>query len=239
MKKLFKISKILFVLGLVIFVYGFSALRNAHKKINDISIKIIHNKHLFITPNTVDKLLKQKLRLLKTKTKDGVFLNNLETAVCANKLVKKADVFIGINGKLSVLVEQKTPIARILQDMNSFYLDYIGTKMPLSTNFSASVPTISGITNSAELKDAYKLAKYIYDDKFLKAQIIAIKLNKNKEFELFVRNDKATILLGKLDNLPKRLNNFKAYFLQASKKEWTKKYKKINLKYSNQVVCTK
>jgi len=242
MKKLVKILKILFVSGLIVFVYGFSAIRNAHKKISDIEIIITNNKHLFIKPSTVDKLLKQKLKLLKSKTKDAVFLNNLETAVCTNKLVKKADAFIDVNGKLSVLIEQKTPIARVLQGPNSFYIDYMGGKMPLSINYSASVPTVLGITNLTELKNAYKLSKYIYDDMFLKNQIIGIKLNKNKEFELFIRDDNAIVLLGNLDKLSLRLSNFKAYFLQANKnykKGWKKNYKKINLKYSNQVVCTK
>jgi len=234
-----KIFKILLVIGLVVFVYSFSAIRNEHKKINNIDIKIINNKHLFITPKTVDKLLKQKLKALKNNTKDGVFLNVLETAIGANKLIKKVDVFIDINGKLGVLIKQKTPIARVLSKEDSFYLDKTGNKMPLSTNYSASVLVILGITKTADLKAAYKLSKYIYEDAFLKAEITGIELNKNQEFEMFMRANNAQILVGNTDNLSQKLNNFKAYYLQANKNSWIKKYKKINIKYSNQVVCTK
>jgi len=234
-----KTFKILLVIGLVVFVYGFSAIRNEHKKISDIDIEIINNKHLFITPKTVNKLLKQKLETLKNNTKDGVFLNVLETAIGTNKLIKKVDVFIDINGKLGVLIKQKTPIARVLSKEESFYVDKTGNKMPLSTNYSASVPVILGITKMADLKKAYKLLKYIYEDAFLKAEITGIELNKNREFELFMRANNAQILLGNTDDLSQKLNNFKAYYLQANKNNWIKKYKKINIKYSNQVVCTK
>jgi len=239
MKRFFKYLKILFVLGLVVFVYGFSALRNAHKKINNIDIKIVNNKHLFITPKTVNKLLKQKLKTIKSNIKDGVFLNTLETAINQNKLVKKADVFIDVNGNLGVLIKQKTPIARVFNKTDTFYIDKMGKKMPMSTNYSADVPIISGISNNIELKKAYILSKFIYDDVFLKEQIIGINLNKNKEFELHIRANNALILLGKIDNLSQKLNNFKAYIMQANLNKWKKNYKKINLKYSNQVVCTK
>jgi len=154
-------------------------------------------------------------------------------------VVENAKISRTIKGDLGVIIRQKTTIARILNSKNVYYLDSNGGKMPLSKNYSASVPLVLGISNENDLKLAFKLASYIYNDAFYKKQIIGITKNSNNEFELQTRLGKATILFGSINNMPLKLNNLKAYYLQAIQNKSVNKYKKINLKYSNQVVCTK
>lgn len=238
-QKVFRILTILFITILLVFVYGFSANRNAQHKIKDIDIKIENNKHLYITAEAVNKMLKQKLRNLNSLSKDALFLNDLESALRTDKLVRKADVFVNIDGSLGVVIKQKIPIARVLNNKNIFYLDSDGGKMPLSQNYSATVPTISGMSSDANLNEVYKLADFVYKEPFLKGEVISINKNSNNEFELIIRDDNAVILVGSLDNLNRKSNNLKAYYLNAKQRKLTNRYKIINLKYSNQVVCTK
>ena len=239
MKRFFKIVKVLFVSGLVVFLYGFSAHRNALKKIEHIAIKIENDSHLYVTKTTVNKMLKQKLESLKTPLKEGLFLNNLETALRANALVENAEVFRNIKGDLGVIIKQKTPLARVIGNKEVFYIDSNGGKMPLSKNFSASVPLVSGILYDDNLDSVYKLALYIQNDGFFKKQIIGINKDENNEFELNTRLGNALVELGNLENMQGKLNNLKAYYLNAIQNKSINKYKKINLKYNNQVVCTK
>ncbi len=239
MKIFIKIFKILIISGLIIFLYGFSAIRNTRKIPDKVAIKITNDTHLFLPYKTVDKMLKQKIQTYNSATKEVVFLNDLEKTLQANTLVENAEVYRTIKGDLGVVIKQKTPIARLLNNKNVYYIDSKGGKMPLSNNYSASVPLIEGVSNEKELKDAYNLALYIYNDAFYSKQIIGLRINSNKEFELKTRLGNAKVLLGSLDNMPLKLNNLKAYYLNAIQTKEVSKYKKINLKYSHQVVCTK
>ena len=51
---------------------------------------------------------------------------------------------MSIDGVLKSVVKQKTPIARVFDGEDSFYIDYKGNTMPLSANFTARVPLVSG-----------------------------------------------------------------------------------------------
>ena len=239
MKTFAKIFKILFVSFLVVFTYGFSSVRNTRKPLGKVTIKITNDNHLFLPYKAVDKMLKQKIKQPKSETKEVVFLNDLENYLQKNALVEKAEVYRTIKGNLGVIIKQKTPIARVLSNKNVYYLDSRGDKMPLSKYYSAGVPLVLGISNKNDLKQVYKLASYIYNDAFYKKQIIGIVKNKNNEFELQTRLGKAKVLMGSLNNMQLKLNNLKAYYLEAIQSKTINRYKKINLKYSNQVVCTK
>jgi len=239
MKTIIKIVKILFVSALVVFVYGFSSTRNSAKQMGKINVKITNNKHLFLPYKVVNKMLKQKIKQAKSAVKEVVFLNDLEKFLKANSLVENAEVYRSIEGNIGVIVKQKTPIARVLNGNKAYYIDSKGGTMPLSKYYSANVPLVWGVSNKNDLKKVYKLTRYIFNDTFFKKQIIGIKKNINNEFELQTRLDKATVLLGNLDNMALKFNNLKAYYLEAIQNKSVNKYKKINLKYSNQVVCTK
>ena len=76
-------------------------------------------------------------------------------------MIEKSDVFVSIDGVLKAVVKQKTPIARVFEGDESFYIDYEGGKMPLSNNFTARVPLVSGEINKKNSED---LAAIISDN---------------------------------------------------------------------------
>ncbi|WP_237717483.1 hypothetical protein [Myroides injenensis] len=55
-------------------------------------------------------------------------MNNLENALLKNELVRDADVYVTVDGKLKVDVWQKTAIGRVITDNESYYLDDNGKK---------------------------------------------------------------------------------------------------------------
>jgi cell division protein FtsQ len=48
----------------------------------------------------------------------------------------------------------------------SFYIDYEGGKMPLSNNFAARVPLVSGEIKKINSEEFAQLCRVIYDDDF-------------------------------------------------------------------------
>lgn len=230
--------KAFLLLALVVFLYAFSSQRNQHRNLTDLSVNFIGDENLYITHETVNKLLIQNDEGVTSVPKDILDLNELESALNSNPMIKSAEVYVTVNGQVKADVEQRKPIARINTN-TSFYIDEEGYSMPLSENHSARVPLVTGFINKDELEEVYKIADRIYNDEFLKKHIVEIHQNKDKTISLKTRVFDFEIMLGNLNHLDKKINNLKAFYQKAKNDNALKNYSKVNLKFNNQVVCTK
>ena len=239
MKRYIGYIKGLFLIVLIAFLFGFSSKRNKVKKIDDIKIMFENGDNLFITYEMVNKLLIQNYKELQSQPKENIFLNKLEKTLLSNEMIENAEVFLSIDGQLGAIITQKTPIARVNQDEQTYYIDSKGKKMPLSSNYSARVPIVEGITNGHISNDTYTLAKIVYEDDFLKKQIVGIEQTDNHEFILKTRIGNQLIELGDLTNIDLKIKKLKAFYQKTMEDKTLDKYKIINLVYNEQVVCTK
>ena len=140
-------ARLILMIIVVIFLFSFSAKRNSERKIIKSEVIFVGNDELFITHETVNKLLIEKNRDLKTINKVDLDLKKLEMSINKQKMIQKVNVFVSVDGVLKAVVKQKTPIGRVFDEAGSFYIDYEGNTMPLSTNFTARVPLVSGKIN--------------------------------------------------------------------------------------------
>ncbi|MEO7977087.1 cell division protein FtsQ [Flavobacterium sp.] len=231
--------RLVLILGAVLFLYSFAQHRNGDRKLKKSNVVFIGENTLFLKSETVNKLLIENKKDASTIRKDEVDLNKIEKNLDSQKLIEKSDVFVSIDGVLKAVVKQKTPIARIYDGGNSFYIDYEGNKMPLSENFTARVPIVSGAINKKNNEELAALFRTIYDDAFLKKNIIAIQIMPNGSLKLFNRNYNYFIDFGRTMNVDEKFRNYKAFFQKAVLDSSLYKYNKIDLRFTEQVVCTK
>ena len=239
--KIFNWTNIRLVLmfALVIFLFSFTSMRNNARKLTKSEVVFVNGENLFVKTETVNKLLIENKQDASSIRKDKLDLNKLEKSICKSPMIEKSEVFVTIDGVLKAVVKQKTPIARIFDENGSFYIDYQGSVMPLSNEFTARVPLVSGEIikcNNAELN---KLLRFIYDDEFLKKNIIGIAVLSNGGLKMTNRNFNYEIEFGSIINVERKFNNYKAFFQKAVLDSSLYNYKKINLRFTQQVVCTK
>lgn len=230
--------KMIVVFGLLIFLYVFASVRSVARPISKPQVSFVGNNNLFITPETVSKLLIQNQRGLTGASKDVLDLNILESALNSNSTIKDAQVYLTVNGTLNVDVEQKQPIARVSTNA-SYYIDSQGTFMPLSSNYTARVPMVTGYVEKNKLQTIFKIADKVYNDDFLRKHVVEIHQNQDWTIGLKLRQCPFSVQLGTLNQLDKKINNLKAFYQKAYKEQTLKTYSKINLQFDNQVVCTK
>ena len=223
---------------LVSFLYAFSTHRNANRSVLQPNIEFLGKNKLFITDAAVSKLLIQNQESIAGQPKEIIDLNQLEAALNSNPMIKKAEVFMSVNGRLSAEIEQKRPIARVSTGA-SYYIDDEGAFMPLSSNYAARVPLVTGHIKKNSLEIVFQFAKAVDEDEFLKKHIIEIRQNDNNTIDFKVRKSDFTVHLGTLEMLEKKLNNFKAFYQKALKDNILNNYKLVNLKFDKQVICTK
>jgi cell division protein FtsQ len=231
--------RLLLMLSLVVFLYSFTGKRNLNRKITKAEVVFVGENQLFIKQQAVNKLLIENRQVPKTIAIDALDLNKLEKTIDSHPLIEKSEVSVSVDGVLKAVVKQKTPIARINGNGESFYIDYKGGKMPLSENYSARVLLVSGEINDKNKEDLAKLFRVIYDDVFLKKNIIGIQVMANGSVLMLNRNYNFKIDFGQLINVEQKLKNYKAFFQKVVLDSSIAEYKKIDLRFAEQVVCTK
>ncbi|MFC2110960.1 cell division protein FtsQ/DivIB [Bacteroidota bacterium] len=225
-----------------------------HKKIEcksfDISLDYgDDNFDIFLTADEI----KEKIYQI-TDTLPGQLLANIDVELIENEIknipyVADAEVYSTINGNIKSIITQRKAMVKIINHFGeSYYLDNEQNVMPLSKKHSAHVLIASGyighklqdtIKNNSTIKNVYTLAKAIINDEFFKAQIEQIYINKKNEIELIPKVGNHIIIFGSINNIDEKLEKLMLFYTKGLKKTGWNKYKTVNLKYRNQIVCTK
>ena len=231
--------RLILMFALVIFLYSFTSSRNSHRKLKKSEVIFVGENNNFVKQESVNKLLIENSSDVKSIAKDELNLNKLENSINAHPMIQKSEVFVSVDGVLKAVVQQKTPVARVVDEQGSFYIDYEGNTMPLSDNYTARVPLISGENNVKNKKKLSEVLKMIYDDEFLKKNIIGVQVLSDESLLMSNRNFDYQIDFGKMLNEEQKFKNYKAFFQKAVLDSTLYKYKKISLRFTHQVVCTK
>lgn len=213
-----------------------------------------------ISPEYIEEIVFADFDSLIGKRISEIDLLSIEKKVNEIPFIESAEVYASLFGNMKINAVQRKPILRVINSENkSYYIDFTGEAVPMPSGFSCRTIVASGhikqgynditIANTeATLKDGlnmelindlHKLASYIYNDEFLNAQIEQIYVTKRKEFELIPKVGRQLILFGNIDNMEKKFDNLIAFYNTGMKNNGWSKYKTINLKFENQVVCAK
>ena len=213
-------------------------MRNQRRGIAGTRVIFVGDENYYLTEDAVNKLLIQNIGTLPKLDKEKIVLNTVESAVQAHDMVKNAQIFMSLNGQLSAKITQRKPIGRISGDY-PYYLDDEGKKMPLSPNYAARVPLLSGHITKQSLQGAYLILQEANRDDFLKANLIGIRIAGDDEFSLLLRSRDFAVKIGSATALTEKFKNFKAFYAKALQDNSLNHYRLVNLEFNGQVVCTK
>lgn len=181
----------------------------------------------------------------------------LERMLEKDPYVYNAEVYTDIEGSLMVDIHQRRPLIRVMPGgKRGFYLDHAYTILPLSDNYSPLTLLLSGdiafpetvaengmrsanLAGNPELEQLISFAEMVERHPFWSRQIMQIYRSDNGTYELIPRVGAHQILLGSLDGYETKLRNLKLLYEQGFGKYGWNNYEQINLKYSNQIICTK
>jgi len=261
MKKVLNISLVvLAVLGLLVSL-GFSVRETERIECSGIRVEVDHRDgNFFLTDEDVKRMVLDKGDSLIGRKLSTIPIAKYERHLTAHPSVKRAEVFTRLNGTFAVKVYQREPILRVFNvHGESFYLDRDGNLMPTSSNYTARVPVASGFVhdrfdrmqrfNVTELNDSiarrtvlddlFRLADFVRKDDFWRTQIQQVRVEHNGEFTLIPTVGDHHILLGNLDKMEEKLEKLLLFYRKGLNTTGWDQYSHINLKYENQVICTR
>ena len=196
--------KVFVLVGVVLFLFGFAKNRNEAREIVDTKVNFEGDANLFITADTVDKLLIQKKVGDTAQGKEILVLSELEAKLDANAMIAEADVYRTIDGIIGANVKQRKPLARVNGEA-PFYIDELGEAMPLSPNYSARVPVIEGLARE-NMQEVMPLLQYIKNDELLNEQVVGIKRTPSGNYRLSTRVLDYVIKMGKVKELDSKFS---------------------------------
>lgn len=177
----------------------------------------------------------------------SININKLETKLNSSsslanvQIIKKVESKgLSFRGKLVVTLDERTPIVRIKDSGEDYYMDMEGNKIPVSPKYVERIMIASGTIPDLETQAGLlKMADFVNRDDFWKAQIEQVFVQKNGELLLLPQVGDYLIEFGKPEDWATKFRNLKAVYQQGFKTMGWNKYSLISVKYRNQVVCTK
>lgn len=233
----FNWGKILLVL-ILIFSIGIlyaSNMKNKSRIINKIHVKIIPNSSYFISADSIQNRINKYI----LTSKDSISLSRIEQEIDKNTYIEKSQVYMKIGQELKIDIKQKEPIARVITTDSIFYLDKNSNFMSLSKLKSSNVPVVFGFNENSDLKYLTEISLIIKKDEFLNKNISQIFIKDDQKIDLKIRGNSTIIEFGNNNRLKNKIQNLKAFYNRAISKNEIDKYKKINLRFENQVVVVK
>jgi cell division protein FtsQ len=263
MKKFNNIAFVSFAALALLAVLGMAESQRIDLKFNELKVQIdVSSGNYFVDELDIESQVFAKGYQAGKEPIMNIDLRMLESQFDEMPSVKKAEVYVTLNGNLRVDIKQRTPIVRVFTRTSSFYMDKAGYVMPLSDKYTAKVPVVNGALNidysvvegqnfaapnelmkinyeSRKLYEAFLLAKKFKEVPFWDAQFKQIYFKEDGDIELIPAVGNHVILIDGAENLDESLTKLMILYKEGLSKTGWNNYRIINLKYKDQIVCIK
>ena len=216
----------------------------------------------FVEEEDIRQIIQNKFGFLEGKSLSSINISLLEKIINTNPFIYDAEVFSTIDGKLNIDVKQRIPVLRVINYNNeNFYIDKEGMFMPPSEKFTARVPVANGfifdkesekkvrvfsgdettdtVISKSKIEQLFHIISYTNQNQFWEAAIEQLYVNAEGDIEMIPRVGNHTVILGDDKFLGEKFIKLFAFYAEGLKTNCWNKYSTINLKYKDQVVCTK
>ena len=182
------------------------------------------------------------------KNAAAVNIRKLEGQLNKIPAVKKAEVYLGLDGALKLKVEERTPILFVQNTKGQqFYLDSHAVVIPNtpSTPFcdvlvaNGNIPVImegGKIASGEIIRNVMLVAKFIAVDSVWNAQFQQLYVDNYNDVILIPRIGRHSIVVGNGANLSKKFENLRLFYDQGLKSTGWDQYKSVDISNLNQVV---
>jgi cell division protein FtsQ len=257
MKRIKTIASWVILLGYLLLSLSFTAIRRYEAPCVKVDVVITDSlRNRFISKTDVYTLLSNKKQKCLGLPLGKINSQTIENVVTSFSPVGGASVYKTVDGHIVIEVSQREPIIRIINNRDeSFYIDKNAMLMPLSGKFTSHVLIANGnikqqvnakrplkVANDSTrslLSDLYNLAVFINSHKFWHSQIEQIYVNADQDIELIPLVGAHVIVLGDGSDLEEKFNKLEILYTEGFPYTGWNAYETINLKFKNQIVCTK
>lgn len=248
--KLKKGAKVVLATIALISVIGFTENKHGGDMCKDIVIRI---------NNQYDNYFIDEQDVLSLMTENGAYaikgvnfrelnLKEIEERVKSERFVKRAEIYKDLKGNMLVNIDLRRPYARIVRPAApDAYIAMDGAILPVSNKFSSRVVLISGsyadelikhdLMETDEGKKIFNMIRYVNNDKFWKAQIAQIDIDKKLNMTLYPQVTKQYVQFGQPEELDEKFRKLKIFYKEILPRKGWNTYDRVNLMYEGQIIA--
>ena len=226
---------------LIVILIGLTSVTNDRQSVQENrlkEIKIIKSNNNFVNRSQLLDFLEFNNIQLDMLISDSYSNYKLEKLVESHPAIKNVDVFSNQKGEIKIRVQQKKAIARVKSSTNDYFLDEYGLEMLKPDNCTQQLIVFTGDISNNDHKEIFSLINTINLSEFWSAQITQVHFE-DDDVILIPRVGNQKIKVGNLRNIYEKLDKLYHFYKVIIPTKGWEFYKEINLKYNNQIVCTK
>ena len=203
-------------------------------------IVITDNDTEVLSIGSIEQHLKQKGIVAKGKPMEQITSEKIEQVLKEISIVEDCQCFKTHKNYVGIHITCKKPVIHIFDNKGEeYYLDNKSSKIK-SIQSAIYLPIATGdIKGAKTMKELVDIALFLQDNRFWREQIEQIHVTPKQEIVLIPRIGNHLIELGHADNLEKKLDKLKEFYKEGLNKVGWNKYRKLNIEFDKQVICTK
>jgi len=223
-------------IGSLVFLMAFANVQN------NVTVKgvdpVITNNELqyFLTEQELKDVITSLYDSIENIPVREINIGMLEDTLESLTYVENAEVFSTLDGRLSIVVNQHKAIARIFIGNKHEYLNSLGETMPISRNYSAMVPFVTGKVEQPQLEYTHQLLMQASNDPFYEGILTGLDFS-NEDILLYTALGNHKVIWGNTSDTDIKLKKLKMFY-QSQTKEDVEGLETLNLMYKDQVVFT-
>jgi cell division protein FtsQ len=208
------------------------------------------NQALFLNQTIISDSVQTIIGNPSGRSANDINIQKLEARLNKIPAVRKAEVYIALDGVLKIKIEERTPVVLVQNALQQeFYLDSQGVIIPNTSSKFCDVLVANGniknvmasgkIIGGETAKNIVAVAKFIAADSLWNAQFQQLYVDNYNDLILIPRIGKHSIVVGNGANLPQKFGNLRLFYDQGLKSTGWDRYKSVDISNLNQVVGTR
>jgi len=229
-----------FCVLLGILLWFLSSIQDMYNNNGSVSVQYVgDNNYPIISKNEIETMAIQFLNNSDSLDKD-INTKLLEDLVLKKKYVKKAEVYLDLEGTVNIYVDLRQPFVRWLINDSIYYLDSKGVMLPKLLNIDKNLLVLTADLSEQNNTYLFELLSKIYNNAFLNNLIGGVHFDSDIGYVLSLKTCDLNISLGKdarLDEI--KINMIQKFFNFLSSDLSCDYCKEINIQYDKQIICIK
>ena len=217
----------------------------------DLTVKY-NGEYPAITQDDIYQMIEgTSIKTIGTPLKD-IDLEQIATILQQNPYIKTVNEVRFSTTKLRIVVTLKNILLHVYtQDGHQYFVDEDGYMLPFSLAIKENVPIANGkITdafvegknvkeNPSNLHRVFKIAAYMHDNDFYRAQFRQLYVMKNNEIMLIPTVGRHKVIFGTDKNMEEKLFNLQQTYQQGLAYMGMDQYSTLDVRYKNRVIAKK
>jgi len=241
-------AKVLVAMLVAMVVIGFAERKSTDNLCTDIVIRIDnqHDNYFVDEADVLQLMTANGDEVIVGSSFDDLNLKEIEKRVEEEPFIKDIQIYRDLKGNMLVEAELRRPYARVMGEKGGKYIAMDGTFLPTSSKFNTRAIILTGGFFKKEEKrlqdteggaELFEMLNFIYNDKFWRAQVAQIEIDKDLNMLIYPQVTKQLIEFGKPDNYREKFRKLKIFYKKILPRKGWNTYERVNLEYKDQVIA--